>query len=598
MNEVFEEKYEIVKKLSTEKIEKIYGKGFDSFLANLLFYREIDNIKKTEEFLFPKWEDNFNPFLFNDMEKIVKRILKAIKENEKILIFSDYDTDGIPGGALLCRFFEKVSYLNFANFIPNRNKDGYGLTKEKAEKIVKGKIFKDSEFGSFSPDLKKGIKDFLPDLVITIDCGITDIEAAKVLKEKKINLIITDHHLPKEKLPECLGILNHKVSGEKYPDKNLCGCGIIFKLVQGLILKNKETKDFEIEEGWEKWLLDLVAISTVCDMVSLVGENRIFVKYGKMVLEKTKNMGLKKIIEKSKIDKSNISAEDLGFMIGPRINAASRLEDPFYAFNALAKNSQEAIVSAEYLETLNNRRKYMTAKVMKEVWGKLKERKLDKVIVIGNTEWPLGILGLVAGKVSDKYKKPSFVWSQAQDKKDGILKGSCRSGSEYSVFSLMENTKKEFVGFGGHSASGGFEIEKKKIHTLEKELSQNLKKSECIESKKIILDGEISLDDVNIKNYREIEKLEPYGMANQKPHFIFKDIEVFSMKEFGKEKNHLELVFKNSRNLSIKAITFSHQDILGEKIPSIGQKVNLIASFDINKWNGNEFLRLKIEDIF
>jgi single-stranded-DNA-specific exonuclease len=199
------------------------------------------------------------------MKKIVDRIFLAIEKKEKILIFSDYDTDGIPGGSLLYKFFEKIKYGNFQNFIPNRNKDGYGLTKEKAEKIIGGNIFQDSlfgkktELGSESENFKekKGepenfYENFLPSLIITIDCGITDIEAAKILKKNKIDLIITDHHLPKENLPDCFGILNHKVEGEKYPDKNLCGCGVIFKLVQAVIFENKNKNIFEKKEGWEK----------------------------------------------------------------------------------------------------------------------------------------------------------------------------------------------------------------------------------------------------------------------------------------------------------------------------------------------------------
>lgn len=596
VNLKIEQKYDVVEKISEEKVTEIYGSDFSYFLANLLYFRNIDTAEKAEKFLNPKWEDTFDPFAFNDMRKIVDRIFLAIKKKEKILIYSDYDTDGIPGGSLLYKFFEKIEYENFQNFIPNRNKDGYGLTKDKAEKIVEGKIFQNSLFGK-NQKLENMEADFLPNLVITIDCGITDVDAGKILKKAKIDLIITDHHLPKEKLPNAYAILNHKVVGEMYPDKNLCGCGVIFKLVQAMTEENKKRKVFDVKEGWEKWLLDLVAISTVCDMVPLVGENRIFVKYGKMVLEKTQNTGLKKIIEKSKIDKKNISAEDLGFMIGPRINAASRLEDPFYAFQALAENSIEAIESAEYLETLNNKRKYLTAKIMKNVWGKLAEREKSGVIVIGDKDWPLGVLGLIAGKVADKYKKPTFVWSKAEGEEGGKLKGSCRSGGTYSVFSVMEKNSQEFIGFGGHTASGGFEIEEKKIHFLEKNLSQDLEKADLVEEQKIILDGEISIDEVTLENYRQIEKLEPYGMANQKPLFLFRGIEIFSVKEFGKEKNHLELNFKNSKNFTVKAMTFFHKDFLGDRIFKPGEKVNLIASFEMNRWNGNEFLRLKINDL-
>ncbi len=239
--------YFVHQSLDEKEIEKRYGKDFNRLLANLLYARGIKNKKEAEKFLNPRWEENHNPFLFNDMEKAVERILKAVKNQEKILIYSDYDTDGIPGGALLHNFFKKIGYENFANYIPNRNRDGYGLTEKAAEKIVRGEIFKNSLFGE---ELEG--ENFNPDLVITIDCGISDIEASKILKKEKVDLIVTDHHLPGEKLPEALAILNHKVTGEKYPDKNLCGAGVIFKLVQALVERIKKEKEFEIKEGWEK----------------------------------------------------------------------------------------------------------------------------------------------------------------------------------------------------------------------------------------------------------------------------------------------------------------------------------------------------------
>ncbi len=616
MNKSFKEKYQLNENLSIEEIEKKYGKDFNHLLANLLYSRNIKSKKDVQEFLYPKWENNHNPFLFNHMKKAVERILLAIENNQNILIFSDYDTDGIPGGAILYNFFKKIEYKKFQNYIPNRNKDGYGLTEKAAKKICNGSIFEESQFGKELLEQKAiskkqslneerdhsssiaSKKFFKTDLVITIDCGITDITASKILKENKIDLIITDHHLPKKELPKALAILNHKVEDEKYPDKNLCGAGVIFKLVQALVLEIKKNEKYEIKEGWEKWLLDLVAISTVCDMVPLVGENRIFVKYGQIVFKNTYRSGLNRIIKKARLDKKQISAGDLGFMIGPRINSASRLEDPFIAFEALSGDGEDAELAADYLEKLNNRRKYLTAKIMKDVWGKLREREETEVIVIGNKDWPLGVLGLIAGKISDKYKKPAFVWSKAENEKENILKGSCRSGGIYSINSLMSKEEKEFIGFGGHTMSGGFVIKEENIHFLEKKLSLALKTVEKIKKEKIIVDAEISLDEVNLINYREIEKLEPYGMENQKAYFLFSDINIFSVKKFGKNGEHLELSFKNSKNFIVKAMTFYYNDIFENMEFNSGDKINLVASFEMNRWNGNEFLRLKIEDIF
>ncbi len=581
--------YFVHQNLTSVEVEKKYGKDFNFLLANLLFARGIKNKKEVEEFLNPDWEKNHNPFLFSQMKKAVQRIKTAIAKEEKILIFSDYDTDGIPGGAILYNFFKKIEYKNFQNFIPNRNKDGYGLTAEMAKKISKGEIFENSNFGESLADQK-----FKPDLVITIDCGISDLESAQILKKAKIDLIITDHHLPKEKLPAATAILNPKLKDEKYPEKNLCGAGVVFKLVQALVQED----DFKIKKGWEKWLLDLTAIATVCDMVPLLGENRLLVKYGQIVFKNTHRPGLNKIIEKSRLHKKNISEGDLGFMIGPRINAAARLEEPSIAFKALAENNEEAIFFAEELEKINNRRKYLTAKIMREVYKKLAERKLKEVIVIGNKDWPLGILGLVAGKIADKYQKPTFVWSVGQKDGKDIIKGSCRSGGKYSVHSLMSLNAEKFIAFGGHQVSGGFALAEEEIHFLEEELAKSIDKADLVEVPPVILDAEISLDEVSLENYYQIEKLAPYGIGNQKPHFFFREIEIFNIRKFGKDKNHLELIFKNSRNFSVSAIAFNFVDLLGEFNFKVGDKINLVASFELNRWNGNEFLRLKIEDIF
>ncbi len=587
MNDKMKTKYQIISKLSDVEIKEKYGNNVSSFLANLLFVRKIEGLEDTEKFLNPKWEDIFDPFLFKDMEKVVERILKAIKKKEKILIFSDYDTDGIPGGAILKNFFEKIGYKNFKNFIPNRNKDGYGLTENVVEKIVIGKICFEEEGSQ---------EEFLPDLVITVDCGISDLRASKILKKSKIDLIVTDHHIAGKSLPYAFGILNHKVRDDNYPEELLCGSGITFKLVQALFRRGRESKIKEfidIPEGWEKWLLDLVAISTICDMVPLQGENRVFAKYGKIVLEKTKRAGLKKIIEKSRLNVNNISADDVAFMIGPRINAASRLEHPKIAFSALSENNEKGVKAALELEKINNRRKYLLAKVMKNVWQRLKKRDDKKVIVIGDNTWPVGILGLISGRVADKLGIPVFVWTKSGD---GKIKGSCRSGGKMDVYSLMEKTRSEFIGFGGHSMSGGFEISEEKIHSLEEKLFRNLKKSKKIQKEKIIIDEEISIDDVNMKNYQEIEKMAPFGIGNQKPLFFLKDVKISWVNFFGKDKAHLELSFRNSLGQNIKSIAFFYKDNFDRDF-NVNDEISLVVSMEKNQFNGANYLRLKIEDV-
>ncbi len=629
------EDYVLYNQITEKEKKEIYGtfneSGISFFLASLLHARNIKKKEDVKNFLNPKWEDLSDVFDFNDMKKATGRIIRAILNNEKILIYSDYDTDGIPGGALLNDFFQKINYKNFVNFIPHRNKDGYGLTKENAQKIVDGKIFDDFSRREFFDNLEifnnnnldntkneeKKQNYFLPDLVITIDCGISDLKGAEILKKNKIDLIITDHHISGEKLPKAVAIINHKVPGEKYQDKNLCGAGVIFRVVQALFLEMRNEKNFpkkkdlekinnileKIPVGWEKWLLDLVSISTVCDMVPLIGENRIFVKYGQKVLAKTPRTGLNKIIKNAKLNKNKISAGDLGFMIGPRINASSRIDDPFLSFKALSEKYFEGEVFADDLEKINNRRKYLMAKIMKEVWKKFETDNIlekNEVIVVGSRDWPLGVVGLVAGKIADKYKKPTFVWGGFDGDKT-LIKGSVRSGSKYSVYDLMKKNEKYFIGFGGHEEAGGFEIEFKNIHKLTENLSYNIEKVKKIEKKKKIIDAKINLSDVTFSNYQEIEKLEPFGIGNQKPLFYLENIEIKKVKKFGKSQEHLELSFKEEGSFWVKAMTFFYKENFSEKVLEkgleVGQKIDMVASFELNQYNGNNSLRLKIEDI-
>jgi single-stranded-DNA-specific exonuclease len=376
-------------------------KDYPEILRKLLYYRDIKTKKDADIFLNPVYEENYDPFLMKDMDIAVDRIFRAIDNDEKILIYSDYDADGIPGAVILHDFFEKIGYKNFSNYIPHRVIEGFGLNIEAIDSFVEKKV----------------------DLIITIDCGISDIKEAKNIKENKIDLIITDHHLPKidskgdEELPEAVAILDNKIKGCKYPDKNLCGSGVVFKLVQALISKlstfnfiNFKTK--AIATGWEKWLLDMVAIATISDMVSLTGENRIFAYYGLKVLRKSPRPGLQKLLSITKVDQKNITEDDIGFMISPRINAASRMGIPEDAFLLLTtKDEKEADKYAIHLNKINDERKGIVASMVKEIkkhWKEFDPEKKRKVLVAGNPDWKPSLLGLVANSLLDEHDGPVF----------------------------------------------------------------------------------------------------------------------------------------------------------------------------------------------
>lgn len=566
------EQYRVPPLLDDKKREEIYGPEIDPLLAQLFYNREITDSQEVQNFFEFDWSGIHDPMLFKDMDATVGRILDAIQNNQKILIYSDYDTDGIPGGAVMHDFFTKIGYENFLNYIPNRNTDGYGLNMDACKQFVKDKV----------------------DLLITVDCGITDNDEVAYLMKNNIDVIVTDHHLPEGDMPQSCAVIDHKRADNTYPEDVLCGCAIAWKVVCAVLAEGKRRglpQFADIPDGWEKTLLDLVAISTICDMVPLTGENRLLVHFGKMILGITNRPGLHTIFKKGRLDHKKLTTDDIAFMIGPRINAASRLDDPMIAFKALAYRDAEATAAALELEKLNNRRKYATAKIMKEVWGKLEEREESPVIVIGNPEWQLGVLGLIAGKIADREKKPVFVWTRVGNE----IKGSCRSGSDVSVFSLMQETRDMFVGFGGHAASGGFETDGEKIHFLQEKLSEQIDKADTVPKDTMHVDAELATDQITLKLYNTIHQLEPFGMGNAKPQFIL-HAELAHVRPFGKTGNHLELGFAQSNGRALKATSFYCDELL-EKNFKAGEKVRAVVSVEKDSYGGNEYVALRLQDV-
>jgi len=572
--------------------------GYPEFLRTLLYNRGIKNKEEAEKFLNPDYDqDLHDPFLLPDMDKAVVRILTAVEKKEKIVIYSDYDADGIPGGVILHDFFKKVGHKDFTNYIPHRHNEGFGLNQEAIKEFKKEKVH----------------------LIITVDCGVTDLEEAKEISKNKIDLIITDHHLPKEKLPVAVAVIDPKRSDCEYPFKDLCGAGVAFKLVQAILItvKSKEISlerlvrvkrkghflDFTVTTGWEKWLLDLVGIATLSDMVPLVGENRALAYYGLKVLRKSPRSGLMKLLSLLKIEQKNITEDDVGFSISPRINAASRMGDPEDAFKLfIVEDEKEADICARHLDQINNERKGVVASIVKEVRKIMKKRYDDgldhKVIVIGNPDWKPSLLGLVANSLVDDHNRPVFLWGR-----DGgnILKGSCRGDGCVSIIDLMAETEAGiFEEFGGHTMSGGFSVVQEKVHLLEDKLQVAYEKvgvKSLVLAEKVLADAKITLDEVNNDNYYLIEKLAPFGIGNLKPLFLFEKVIIESVKNFGKENNHLELIFRNSQNKSIKAIGFFMKNTdFGQGLKA-GDTINLLANFEKSTFRGFSELRLRIVDI-
>jgi len=543
---------------------------FPEILENLFKARNISAEDK-EAFLNPDYNNLHDPLLLPDMEKARDRVIKAIQNNEHIVVFSDYDADGIPGAVVLSDFFKRISYENVSFYIPHRHDEGYGLNLEAIEECA-----------------DRGTK-----LIITIDCGIGDIAEVALANEKGMEVIITDHHEPKSDLPEAFAIVNPKRVGSKYPFKEICGSAVAFKLVQAVF--NKES--FGVKMGMEKWSLDMVAIATLSDMVPLVGENRILAKFGLGVLRKSPRLGLQALLRRLKIDQGNLSEDDITFMITPRINAASRMGVPMDAFKLLSSdNHLEAERLALHLEKINNERKGVVASCVKEAKSHLNKRdEIKGVIVVGNPEWKPSLLGLVANSLVEEYKRPAFVWGRDGD---GVLKGSCRSYNGYNLFSLMELTKDTFLEFGGHAGAGGFSISLENLATLEDRLSQALLSlegnGEDDEKEGNFLD--ISVSDINEDLWKVVSQFAPFGMGNEKPVFKINKALIKSVKNFGKEANHLEITL-NGKGSGLKAISFFKTMDSYETPLSPGVPINLVANLEKSYFRNRPELRLRIVDI-
>ena len=531
-------------------------------IKNLLEKRGVntENREEVEKFLKPNWDrDTHNPFHMKDIEKAVDRIKKAIDNNEKIIIYSDYDCDGIPGAVVLHDFFKKLKYNNFENYIPHRHNEGYGIHKHAIEKFIKDKVT----------------------LMITVDLGITNIEEIKYAQENGIDVILTDHHLPilnenkKQVLPSAFAVINTKRDDCDYPEKMLCGCATAWKLAHAFLVKHRE--EYGVNEGYEKWWLDMVGISTVADMVPLLGENRTLAVYGLQVLRKSKRQGLLKIFTNARIKQQYINETDIGFGIAPRLNAAGRMSDPREAFLALLDNTDSDIYAMR-LEKYNNERKKDTGAANESVDFALFEN--DQVILVGSADWSPGILGLIASKIVDRTKKTVFVWGKGED--ENIMKGSVRAGSDgANVVQLMSVCADTLMHFGGHEQAGGFAIIKDKIKAFEKKLKDEYEKhqkslAEKKEEKARL--GNISLEINKEKSFdlalnsqsiteslfREINKLSPFGMANSAP-IVKLEGEIKNVRLFGDKKQHIELSVDG-----VSCIKFSVSEAEKEKL--IGQK--------------------------
>lgn len=604
------------------KIDKKFLEAFPEYsplVLQLLFNRGIAEKKSIDEFLNPDYEKHLHdPFLMKDMEKSVARILDALAREEKILVYGDYDADGVTATALLMKtlIFLGGKEKNLSVYIPDRAREGYGLNEAAIKKFANEKI----------------------SLIITVDCGIANAKEVKLAENLGIETIISDHHYISREVPRAYAVINPRQKNDNYPFKELAGAGIAYKLCSALLARQnpdysglgrleknstqaeeKKPSSFTERRGkenFQKWLLDLVALGTIADCVSLKGENRTLAKYGLMVLGKTRRPGLRALtrfarearrVKNSRINNDSlITAREVSFQIVPRLNAAGRMDHANSAYELLVTEaSKEAAELARKLEKRNQERQSATEKIINEVKVRLSAKRLEKIILEGSAEWPVGLLGLIAGKISEEYNRPALIYHQGKAK----CVGSGRSNASFNLIEALMSAKPYLLEFGGHARAAGFAAAMDKIPVFYETLLKRAEADPPTGGPTIEIDSEINSEEVNIETLRLLNSFAPFGEDNEAPVFLLKNLSVSELRLVGNGNKHLKLVLKDQRaskntlygeqGRTIRAIAFNSADNF---IPpagklSAGRKVDVAGEIIPDDWNGNNAAGLKVRDI-
>lgn len=538
-------------------------------MAQLLFTRGLTTPEAIDAFLRPSYESHLlPPMLLPGMEAAVERLLRAIRDGTSIGIYSDYDCDGIPGGVVLHDFLTHVGHAAFKNYIPHRHYDGFGLSVSAVEAMAKDGI----------------------SLIVTVDCGTTDVAAVARANELGVDVIITDHHQPGPVLPAAVAVVNPQLGD--YPFRGLCGAAVAYKFAQATL----EVGGFTHVPGQEKWWLDMVGLATIADMVPLVGENRVFAHYGLLVLRKTRRPGLLELFRAQRVNPRLLSEDDIGFTIGPRINAASRMDNPEDAFHMLATGDiARAATYAAHLEKLNSARKGIVAAMTREAHEHLRALEVvPDIIVLGNPAWRPALVGLVANKLAEEHGRPAFVWGRDGN---GKLKGSCRSGGSVSVHALMEAVADHFHEFGGHHASGGFGVLEDAIHRLPQSLNDAYRAlgEEAVVTTPLVVDAELAIDALTSEVLRAQQALAPFGAGNAKPVYLISAVPD-TVSAFGKGKEHTKLTFR-TRGIAREAIAFfKHPEQFSGPLEA-GKPLQFLAHLESSTFMGRTAPRLRLIDV-
>jgi len=553
------EYYEIDKEL----IEQIARKhNISNLLATILINRNIVNEEEINIFLQPKRNNFHNPFSMLDMEKAVDRIVQAIDNKEKTIIYGDYDVDGITSITVLKKFLAERG-LDVDYYIPNRLDEGYGLNKNAIEQIA-----------------KSGYK-----LMITVDCGISGIEEIALANSLGIETIITDHHEQSDKLPEAYCIINPKRKDNTYPFRGLAGVGVVFKLIQAIATK------LELDEKKYLKYLDIVCIGTISDIVPLVDENRVIAKLGLMLVKQTKNIGLKQLI--NDIGYKSIDSSMVSFGIAPRINACGRMGEQEKALRLfLTDNQDEAKEITAELNEYNLQRQEKEKRIFDQAIEKIEGEDLKNLssIVLGGDDWHHGVIGIVASRITEKFFKPTILI--CFEGEEG--KGSGRSVPGFDLHEALVQSSKYLTRYGGHEMAVGLSLEKKNFEEFKKFFEQIAIEKNVSQIVPVIkIDCEVTKKDIKKETIEEIKLLEPFGEQNRQPLIVYKNLKIASIRALSEGK-HLKLMLKDE-NETINAIGFNIGYLSEEYL--IGDKVDVVGTLELNCYNGNEEVQINIKDI-
>lgn len=538
--------------------------GAEKLFEQILLKRGLDTQAKRDAFLNPSYDAKYDPFLLPDMQAAVDRLVAARKKQERITIYGDYDIDGLTATTVLLDAFNSFGFTNVSAFIPNRFVEGYGLTVDAIERIAADGA----------------------DLIVTVDCGSLSHEPITRAKELGVDVIVTDHHNVAEVQPPAVAVINPKRPDHHYPFIDLAGVGVAFKLVQAL-QANLEG----LPPGQEKWLLDLVALGTVCDVVTLVDENRANVFWGLKVLSKNKRPGLKALMAVSRVEPSKVNARSLGFGLGPRMNAAGRLETAQIALDMLtATDPMIALEKAQELDALNSARRAEQDKIYKEAVKQAELYKDDDVLVVSSPNWNHGIIGIVAAKLLEKFKKPTFVLQEMGDES----KGSARSYGDFSAADAIKSVSSIITKGGGHKLAAGVTLPTKNIQAFREGVNKHYRDQKLKNQADLLLpteDAQAEFMYINEELVKLLEALEPFGNGNTQPILRTNAVKVLRTRRMGTEAQHVKLEVLSRDNTKLELLAFGAPEHF---FVELGVEVTVWYQPDVNEWQGRRTVEGKL----